>query len=217
MLGVGERQIGLEVDGILPSREIVVRDLGTHLANVPGLLGATTLGDGRVVPMLAPADLIERSTIGDAIISEHSPLPACQPRCPSVMIVDDSVSVRRVMQNVIGSAGWNPIAARDGAEALEILEQLNRAPDIFLLDVEMPRMNGFELLATLRDRPEFSSTPIIMITSRSGEKHRQQAIDLGCSEYLSKPVHEETLVNIICEQLSRDKNPAGRTHGRSLV
>ena len=202
MLDVGDRQVAVEVDGILPTREIVVRGLGDHLASIRGLLGATILGDGRVVPILDPTDLVHQPLVADGKSMPLTGVPVGTSRPLSVMIVDDSVSVRRVMESVIENAGWTPIAARDGVEALEILDVLERSPDVFLLDVEMPRMNGFQLLAALRERQAFERTPIIMITSRSGDKHRQQAMTLGASEYVCKPVHEEALTQIIQQQLA---------------
>ena len=113
------------------------------------------------------------------------------------MIVDDSVSMRRVLQSVVEYAGWTPITARDGVDAFETLANLTCPPDVFLLDVEMPRMDGYELLHLLRQETLFAETPIIMITSRSGEKHRQRAMSLGASEYVTKPFREDALIETI--------------------
>jgi chemosensory pili system protein ChpA (sensor histidine kinase/response regulator) len=113
------------------------------------------------------------------------------------MIVDDSVSVRRVTQRLIEHTGWTAVTARDGVDALETLSRMDRAPDVFLLDVEMPRMDGYQLLSSLRQQERFAETPIIMITSRSGEKHRQMAMLQGATAYLTKPFHDEALIELI--------------------
>ena len=115
----------------------------------------------------------------------------------SVLVVDDSLSVRRVLGNLLKSAGWNAVPARDGLEALEILEGAERPPDAILLDIEMPRMDGYELTATLRGMPEFATLPIVVLTSRAGEKHRQRAFDLGASDYLVKPYEDSTLLAVV--------------------
>jgi CheY-like chemotaxis protein len=113
------------------------------------------------------------------------------------MVVDDSVSVRRVMMNIVKNAGWIPVAAKDGVDAIEILQSLDRAPDAFLLDIEMPRMDGYELLSTLRGQAAYRHVPIVMVTSRSGDKHRQKAMDLGASGYIIKPFQDETVTHLI--------------------
>ena len=118
------------------------------------------------------------------------------------MIVEDSISMRHVLQNVVQHAGFCAVTARDGVDAIETLTNLEEAPDVFLLDVEMPRMDGYDLLTTLRQEEAFAQTPIIMITSRSGDKHREQAFSLGATDYLTKPVEDDTLVRTIQQHLS---------------
>jgi chemosensory pili system protein ChpA (sensor histidine kinase/response regulator) len=113
------------------------------------------------------------------------------------MLVDDSLSVRRVVTSLIEGAGWNAFAAKDGLEALEILHQSVAAPDLVLLDVEMPRMDGYELLSNLRAQEAFRNLPIVMVTSRAGDKHRKKAMDLGASAYVVKPYQDEALINVI--------------------
>ncbi len=113
------------------------------------------------------------------------------------MIVDDSVSVRRVAANLVQHQGWVAITARDGVEAFEILQRDPQRPDLVLLDVEMPRMDGFELLSTLRGLPQFSDLPIVMVTSRSGNKHQGKADELGATDYVIKPFDEDRLIALI--------------------
>jgi CheY-like chemotaxis protein len=114
-----------------------------------------------------------------------------------VMVVDDSVSVRRVVANMIKSQNWTAIHAKDGLEALEQLQRAPQRPDCILLDIEMPRMNGYELLSSLRSQEMYKRLPIIMVTSRAGDKHRRKALELGATDYVVKPYQEEALLELI--------------------
>jgi chemosensory pili system protein ChpA (sensor histidine kinase/response regulator) len=118
-------------------------------------------------------------------------------RVYDVLIVDDSVSVRRVLANLMKNTGWMPLTARDGVEAIEILDRAVKKPDVVLLDIEMPRMDGYEMLASLRANKAYRQLPVIMLTSRAGEKHRRKAFELGATDYLVKPYEEETLLTVI--------------------
>ncbi len=114
-----------------------------------------------------------------------------------MLLVDDSPSVRQLTSNIVKNVGWTAIVAKDGLEALEMLQDIGKLPDIILTDVEMPRMNGYELLASLKRQENLQAIPVIMITSRATQKHRQKAIDLGVSDYLTKPFEDTKLVEII--------------------
>jgi CheY-like chemotaxis protein len=118
-----------------------------------------------------------------------------------VLIVDDSFSVRQVVSNLIKSAGWHPVLARDGLEAFEIIQRSAVPPALILLDVEMPRMDGYELTSTLRGHAAYRDIPIIMLTSRAGEKHRHKAFEVGATEYLVKPYQDETLLSVIRQHM----------------
>ena len=198
ILKVGGDHFALVVEQVIEGREIVIKSLGNHLRRVHGIMGATLMGDGRVVPILQPADLVRNSAP-----STVPTRPLAQPPATgitetlTVMVVDDSPSVRRVMSNLLKSVGWQPVAAKDGLQALEMLHGSPEQPTVILLDVEMPRMDGYELLAALKRQEAYRMIPVVMITSRTGEKHRRKAIDLGASEYLSKPYQDEELLNII--------------------
>jgi chemosensory pili system protein ChpA (sensor histidine kinase/response regulator) len=196
---VGSDQFALVVDQILEGREIVIKSLGNHLRRIKGVVGATLMGDGSVVPILNPVDLVHRN--GQRSIAPSSVCVPPQPPQPrgnlTIMVVDDSPSVRRVMSNLLKSAGWQPIQAKDGLDALDILNNSSQRPSLILLDVEMPRMDGYELLATLKRHETHREIPVVMITSRTGEKHRLKALELGASEYLSKPYHEDELVGTV--------------------
>jgi chemosensory pili system protein ChpA (sensor histidine kinase/response regulator) len=189
-LNNGEREIALIADRVIEAREIVIQPLTGLLARLSRFSGATILGDGSVVLILNPSGM-------DLGRSEPLPLPAARRRTvreEEILIVDDSISIRRSVANLLRAAGWRSVQARDGLEALEWLERAARPPDAIIMDIEMPRMDGYELAATLRSRPEFERVPILMLTSRAGEKHRQKALRLGVDRYLVKPCPDELLV-----------------------
>jgi len=166
---------------------------------VEGVVGATLMGDGSVVLIVNPSDLSPASTDGvRPRIREPRIFEAPKESSAyDVLIVDDSVSVRRVLSNLVRGRGWNPLTARDGVEALELIERAAKPPAAILLDIEMPRMDGYEFLSTLRRNAAHKQLPVIMLTSRAGEKHRRKAFDVGATEYLVKPYEEETLVAVI--------------------
>lgn len=205
ILALGDRRAALAVDQVGQAREVVVKPLGPLLRRVPGISGATLSGDGEVVLIVNPNEVVgeEPSSAGlSAAEMAGSSGAAARPggearRALEVLVVDDSLSVRRVLGNLLKSAGWNAVPARDGLEALELLEGAERIPDAILLDIEMPRMDGYELTATLRGMPQFATVPIVILTSRAGEKHRQRAFELGASDYLVKPYEDSTLLSVV--------------------
>ena len=204
LMNLGEQHIALVVDELLESKEVVVKTLGSHLKNVHGITGATLMGDGSVVLIVNPSDLIEEP--GRSEKDVHVPVSTELRRdILDVFIIDDSLSVRRIMSNLIKNNGWNPIVAKDGVEALEILQRSIKLPDVILLDIEMPRMDGYELTSTLRAQQQFKDIPIIMVTSRSGKKHRDKAFELGANDYMVKPYQEEDLVALI-KQITGSKS-----------
>jgi chemosensory pili system protein ChpA (sensor histidine kinase/response regulator) len=202
----------LAVDQILKTEEIVIKPLGSVLQNIPEIIGATVLGDGRIVPVLDLVYLLkkkeekekgrkverENNNLAQVESASAQPLVAAPPpRLLSVMVVDDSPSVRQVNSALIKNTGWNVSVAKDGLEALEILQTSRRLPDVILTDVEMPRMDGYELLASLKRHQVWREIPVVMITSRTGDKHRRKAFDLGVDEYLTKPYEESFLLDKI--------------------
>jgi chemosensory pili system protein ChpA (sensor histidine kinase/response regulator) len=192
LLDLGDYRAAFLIDELIESREVVVKPLGPLLRRVDGLAGATLLGDGRVVPILDPYTFPERA---------HAALPLARPAAAAprreVLIVDDSLSVRRVMANLITQSGWLARTAKDGLDALDHLQQSPHPPAVILLDVEMPRMDGYELTATLRGSTAYQHIPIVMITSRAGAKHRDKAFALGVSDYIVKPFEPEVLLHRI--------------------
>ena len=198
LLDIGAQYIAMTIDELLGEREIVVKNLGTHLRRVPGIAGATLLGDGSVVLILNPLDLASLQAQNKGVIRTL----AAQEKAPaekmlSVLIADDSVSMRMIMTNFIKSSGWLPITAKDGVEALEMLQSVSQLPDIILLDVEMPRMDGYELLSRLKSNAVHRDIPVVMITSRSSEKHRMKALEMGAADYVIKPYQDDMLRNLI--------------------
>lgn len=191
----------LIVDRIVRPEEIVIKPLGKPLQELPDLLGATVLGDGSVVPVLDLIHLLNRKKPKQ--INQLENVPAKSNQKLRVMIVDDSPSVRHVNSKLIRNQNWEPVVAKDGMEALELLNSSpDRRPDVILTDVEMPEMDGYELLASIKQNKDLEKIPVVMITSRASDKHRRKAFDLGVSEYVTKPYEETKLVKII-EKLTR--------------
>jgi chemosensory pili system protein ChpA (sensor histidine kinase/response regulator) len=202
IVGNAERRVALVVDEMIGQQEIVVKRLGRHLQAVAGVAGATILGNGQVVLILNILDLIGARRV----IREAPPLP--QPGRPQdipqggpseklALVVDDSLSVRRVLTRTLERDGWQVLGAKDGVEALEILSWAR--PQVAILDIEMPRMDGYELLGAIRGGSEHHDLPVAMLTSRAGEKHRRKALDLGASAYLIKPFEESALLRTLRE------------------
>ncbi|MEM9586843.1 MAG: hybrid sensor histidine kinase/response regulator [Planctomycetota bacterium] len=189
----GDRRVAVLVDAIEGGQDIVVKSLGDHLRQVPGLIGATVRGDGSVIPILDPADLVglvrsmPNMPVQRSGSSQHD-------RRRNVLIVDDSVSVRRITASVMRTGGWAVMTAKDGVDALETLAGEEAQPNVILLDMEMPRMDGLELLANLRSSQAYRDTPVIMVTSRAGEKHRNRAMAAGATDYVVKPFRDDDLL-----------------------
>ena len=196
----GVKQVALIVDQLIGGREIVIKNLGTHLRRVRGVAGATLMGDGRVVLILNPAELLaDPATLPKAprLAPVHPQLAPVSGDSLTVMVVDDSPSVRRVVTQLIQNAGWKSNQAKDGIDALEVLQHARSLPDLILMDIEMPRMDGFELLATLQSQDSTRPIPKVMVTSRAGDKHRRKALDLGAVGYVVKPYQEEALIVLV--------------------
>jgi chemotaxis protein histidine kinase CheA/ActR/RegA family two-component response regulator len=200
---VGQQQIAIVVDQLLGGREVVVKTLGSHLRRVTGIIGSTVMGDGSIVLILNPAELMRDTTASVVSPPVSRPTVVRSTDTLEILIVDDSFSVRRVVANLIKSVGWRPVLAKDGLEALDIIQRATQLPDVILLDVEMPQMDGYELTSTLRAHPSYRALPIVMLTSRSGAKHRQKAFEVGATEYLVKPYHDETLIEVVRRLASR--------------
>jgi len=191
----GEHAVAVHVDGVQGSREIVVKSLGPQFAGVGGISGATILGDGSVVVILDLLALIRSQSAAGAALGKRGRGGAARTRC--VMVVDDSVTVRKVTSRLLERQGMDVVVAKDGVEAVSMLQE--RRPDVMLLDIEMPRMDGFEVLRQVRHDERLADLPIVMISSRTGAKHQERAAGLGVSRFLGKPFQESDLLATIDE------------------
>ena len=199
----GTREVAIQVDGLGGTREVVIKSIGPQLSALKGLAGATILGDGRVVLILDIPGLWFRE---DVIYFEHRPegKVAQEVRArPVVMVVDDSLTVRKITSKHLQKRGIDVLVAKDGIDAVEQLR--DHVPDVMLVDIEMPRMDGYELTMRVRSDENLKHIPIIMITSRAGTKHRQKAFELGVDMYMSKPYQEDELYKNIDTLLAKGR------------
>ncbi|MGE5028193.1 MAG: response regulator, partial [Betaproteobacteria bacterium] len=195
LLKSGSQRIAVQVDEILGNQEVVVKNIGPQLARIPGIAGATVLGNGRVALILNPVPLAQRMAqpgIPAAVAARvETPVAAA----PLVMVVDDSLTVRKITSRLLAKEGYQIVTAKDGVDALEKMQETR--PDVMLVDIEMPRMDGFELTRNVRGDAQTADIPIIMITSRTADKHRNYAKKLGVNVYLGKPYQEDELLGHI--------------------
>ncbi|GHC08593.1 hypothetical protein GCM10010080_24490 [Thermomonas carbonis] len=203
----GELRAAVAIDQVVGNREIVVKAGGPQLASVPGIFGATIMGDGRVVVILDIAPLVRRFA---AMPRDAAPVEQVveHRRVPLVMVVDDSITMRKVTGRVLERHNFEVATAKDGIDALERMADI--IPDLMLLDIEMPRMDGYELATAMKADPRMRDVPIIMITSRTGDKHRQRAMDLGVERYLGKPYQEVELMRNVFELLKLERAGDGQ-------
>jgi chemosensory pili system protein ChpA (sensor histidine kinase/response regulator) len=192
LVRAGEHSTGLVADELIGSREIVVKPVGPQISGIRGISGATVLGDGRIVIILDIGALVRAEWRGRAAPTVTRDRTD---RRTFALVVDDSITVRRVTQRLLERNGMRVMTARDGMDAVALLAE--NVPDVILLDIEMPRMDGYEVAAHVRADPRLRDVPIIMITSRVGEKHRARAIELGVNDYLGKPYQESQLIDAI--------------------
>ena len=207
----GTERVALEIDSLSGNQEVVVKAVGPQLARVPGLAGATVLGNGEVVLIINPIALSARALVHAVpVLAEdvaaEAPAPAAKAAAvvataaahgaaAAVMVVDDSLTVRKISGRLLARHGYHVLTAKDGVDALEQLVDV--MPDVMLLDIEMPRMDGFELARNIRGDRRLQHIPIIMITSRTADKHRQHAEEIGVNHYLGKPYDEDDLLACI--------------------
>ena len=205
LLHSGGERIALQVDEVLGNREVVIKNLGPQLARVPGIAGATVLGSGDIVLILNPLALGRNAgTAAPTVDVPLHPVPAVHK--PTVMVVDDSLTVRRVTQRLLEREGYRVALAKDGVDALEQLPGVR--PDLMLVDIEMPRMDGFDLVRHVRGDAATQAIPVIMITSRTADKHRNYAMGLGVNAYFGKPFQEPVLLGAIAGLLGGEMPPA---------
>ena len=203
--------LAMHVDEVLGNQEVVVKNLGPQLSRLPGLTGMSVLASGVVVLIYNPVALAsvygeqaqafkrQREELVSAALSSGAPVPSASAngpgQAPLVLVVDDSITVRRVTQRLLKREGFRVALAADGLQALERLR--DELPTVVLSDIEMPRMDGFDLVRNIRGDARMRDLPVIMITSRIAEKHRELARELGVDHYLGKPYAEDTLVDLV--------------------
>ena len=196
LVRAGDYSAALLTDEMLASREIVVKSVGPQLASIRGIAGATILGDGRIV-LILDINALVRS--GAPVVELKKAAPTPSDDRPLAMVVDDSITVRRVTERFLQRNGMRVVTAKDGLDAISQLG--DHKPDVILLDIEMPRMDGYEFASHVRNDDRVADVPIIMITSRVGDKHRARAIELGVNDYLGKPYQDAQLLEAIQRQL----------------
>jgi chemosensory pili system protein ChpA (sensor histidine kinase/response regulator) len=198
---VGNSHFALHVDDLVGRREIVVKPVGHQIGMVRGIAGATILADGHVVLILEMSALVVGESLfrkpESAVAVEEPVAEKIEER--TIMVVDDSITIRKVTARMLERNGIHVLLAKDGIDATNQLIDIK--PDLMLLDIEMPRMDGFELATYIRNDDRLKDLPIIMITSRTGEKHKEKAMEIGVNQYLGKPYQEEELLENINEIL----------------
>lgn len=202
LVSSGKHRVALVVDMIEGSREVVMKSVGPQLSNIRWISGATILGDGRVVIILDMLALLRSNLESPVKLTPQDTGVHTEDKPPAktIMVVDDSITVRKVTANLLKRQGWEVVTAKDGVDAVAQLQEL--VPDLMLLDVEMPRMDGFELATQIRNTEHLRHIPIIMITSRTGSKHRERASKIGINRHLGKPFNEQELLENINALLS---------------
>jgi chemosensory pili system protein ChpA (sensor histidine kinase/response regulator) len=201
ILKSGAERVALQVDEVLGNREVVIKNIGPQLARVAGVTGATVLGSGDIVLILNPLALAQHGA-WRRVPAHASATPQPAARRHLIMVVDDSMTVRRVTQRLLEREGYQVLLAKDGVDALEQLQQAR--PDLMLVDIEMPRMDGFDLTRHVRGNEATQAIPIVMVTSRTADKHRNYALGLGVNAYFGKPFQEPILLSAIAGLLGTD-------------
>jgi chemosensory pili system protein ChpA (sensor histidine kinase/response regulator) len=213
MLYNGNERLALQVDDVLGNREVVVKNIGPQLSRMAGIAGATVLGSGEIVLILNPLELAQHLALRPDL-QARSGAAAGAGKEPvarrTIMVVDDSLTVRRVTQRLLEREGYAVLLAKDGVDALEQMRDCR--PDLMLADIEMPRMDGFDLTRQVRADPRLRAMPIVMITSRTADKHRNHARELGVDAYFGKPFQEAELLETISALLAR-QDAAGQGAG----
>jgi chemosensory pili system protein ChpA (sensor histidine kinase/response regulator) len=202
LLRAGDDRLAIVADDVSSAQEVVVKNVGPQVARLAGMIGATILGDGEVVLIVDPVQLLARAPQAavPALVA-----PAAEPLAPLVMVVDDSLTVRRVSQRLLERAGYRVALAKDGVDGLRQLQDV--VPDAILLDIEMPRMDGFDFARNVRSDARTRAVPIIVVTSRAADKHRGHALEAGANHFLGKPFDEDELLALLARYVG-ERTPA---------
>ncbi len=202
LLRSGSYNIALHVDEVIGNQEAVMKPIGAQLARVPGIVGATVAGDGNIMLIINPVQLANREilAIGSVLVKQAKPAAKAISK-PRALVVDDSLTMRKVLGRLLEREGYEVLIAKDGMDAMQVLQE--STPDIILTDIEMPRMDGFGLARNIRDDARTVNTPLIMISSRTADKHQSLAKEIGVDAFFGKPVHDEELIVKVNELLAK--------------
>lgn len=194
LLRSGTRIVALHVDEVIGNQEVVMKAIGPELARVPGIVGATVSGDGEIVLILNPVQIANREALSAGSVSVKRVKTKAKKVAKKLraLVVDDSLTMRKVLSRLLERDGYEVTVAKDGMDAMEQLQI--STPDIVLTDIEMPRMDGFGLSRNIRDDERTKSTPLIVISSRTADKHQDLAKEIGVDAYFGKPVPDEELL-----------------------
>jgi len=205
LLRSGVERLALHVDHVSPSTEVVLKNVGPQLARLTGMAGATVLGNGEIVLILNPVQIVQSGAGHQAGQGDTAGFAPTRIEVPhTVMVVDDSVTVRKVTQRLLSRDGYQVVLARDGLDAMRQLQDV--VPDLMLLDIEMPRMDGFDVARKMREDDRWKGVPIVMISSRTADKHRDHALSLGVSHFFGKPYEEGELLRLV-KKLTTESQP----------
>jgi chemosensory pili system protein ChpA (sensor histidine kinase/response regulator) len=199
MIRSGEHKAAFRVAELQGHQEVVIKPVGPQISSIPGILGATIGAEGQVVIILDMGPIIRRGLSAEPELHDLPVMPKQEKHTPLIMVVDDSITMRKVTSRVLENHSLEVMTAQDGLDAIEHLHE--RIPDLMLLDIEMPRMDGYELAEHMRADPRLRHIPIVMITSRAGQKHRKKAREAGANAYLTKPYQEAELIAQVGEML----------------
>ncbi len=177
---------------MLSNQEVVIKPIGAELARVPGIMGATVSGDGRVILILNPLLLANREVLAVGAVKVKVEEVQNVTHKLKALVVDDSLTMRKVLGRLLEREGFEVLVAKDGMDAMQLLQET--VPDIILTDIEMPRMDGFGLSRNIRDDARTANTPLIMISSRTADKHQNLAQDIGVDAFFGKPVQDDELI-----------------------
>ncbi|MFM9835970.1 MAG: Hpt domain-containing protein [Methylophilaceae bacterium] len=205
LLRSGTYSIALHIDEVIGNQEVVMKPIGMQLARVPGIVGATVTGDGSVVLIINPVQIANREILSAGNVSVKAVKRSAAKVVTKVraLVVDDSLTMRKVLGRLLEREGYEVLVAKDGMDAMQVLQE--STPDIILTDIEMPRMDGFGLARNIRDDVRTKETPLIMISSRTADKHQTLAKEIGVDAFFGKPVQDEELIGKMKELLQIKK------------
>ena len=203
LLRVGSERIALHVDEVLSNQELVMKPIGSQLARVPGIVGAAVAADGNIMFIISPMQLVNRKS--SVVVNANNKVSnsTLVDSKFNILVVDDSLTMRKVLGRLLEREGFEVTLAKDGLDAMQVLLQLT--PDAILTDIEMPRMDGFGLARNIRDDARTVNTPLIMISSRTADKHQNLAKEIGVDAFFGKPVQDDELVSKVLELIKAKK------------